>query len=100
MVKGDKIVDLRDSSIHIIETIDKYESITLVFTVGKKYIPISEVMKLDVYVAALAYKSSDIIVEEIRRIRNEVKREFRKQRRKDSFLNFFKKLFNLKNIFK
>lgn len=43
MNKGDKIVDIRDNSIHIVECVDVYDTVTLVFTEGKKYIPLESV---------------------------------------------------------
>jgi len=43
MVKGDKIKDLRDNSVHIVDSIDVYDTITLVFTEGKQYIPMENI---------------------------------------------------------
>jgi len=43
MVKGDKIVDLRDNSVHIIDSIDVYDTVTLVFTEGKQYISMENI---------------------------------------------------------
>ena len=43
MEKGDKIIDNRDNSIHIVNCVDIYETVTLVFTESKKYIPIESV---------------------------------------------------------
>jgi len=43
MNKGDKIIDVRDNSVHIVECVDVYDTVTLVFTEGKKYIPFNEV---------------------------------------------------------
>jgi hypothetical protein len=43
MIKGNKIVDVRDNSVHIVECVDVYDTVTLVFTEGKKYIPFNEV---------------------------------------------------------
>ena len=43
MEKGDKIKDIRDNSIHIVESVDVYDEVTLIYTEGKKYIPIESV---------------------------------------------------------
>ena len=40
---GDKIKDIRDNSIHIVESVDVYDEVTLIYTEGKKYIPIESV---------------------------------------------------------
>jgi len=40
MKKGDKIEDIRNGSTHTVECVDFYDEVTLVFTTGKKYIPI------------------------------------------------------------
>jgi len=40
MKKGDKIIDVRDNTEHIVECVDVYDEVTLVFTEGKKYIPL------------------------------------------------------------
>jgi len=51
MNKGDKIIDVRDNSVHIVECVDVYDTVTLVFTEGKKYIPIEcteEVNEFDI----------------------------------------------------
>ena len=39
MKKGDKIIDTRDYSVHIVECVDVYDTVKLVFTEEKKYIP-------------------------------------------------------------
>lgn len=39
MNKGDKIIDVRDNSVHIVECVDVYDTVTLVFTEGRNYIP-------------------------------------------------------------
>ena len=38
MKKGDIIIDKRDNREHIVECVDVYDEVTLVFTEGKKYI--------------------------------------------------------------
>jgi len=43
MEKGDKIIDKRDNSVEIVDSIDVYDTVTLVFTESKKYIPLSEI---------------------------------------------------------
>ena len=39
MKKGDNIIGVRDNSVHIVECVDVYDTVTLVFTEEKKYIP-------------------------------------------------------------
>lgn len=46
MKKGDKIIDVRDNTEHIVECVDVYDEVTLVFTEGKKYIPIESIRNL------------------------------------------------------
>jgi len=40
MKKGDKIIDVRDNTEHIVECVDVYDEVTLVFTEDRKYIPL------------------------------------------------------------
>lgn len=47
MKKGDIIIDKRDNREHIVECVDVYDEGTLVFTEGKKYIPIEFVKEID-----------------------------------------------------
>jgi len=39
MTKGYKFIDERDNSIHVVDSVDVYETVTLYYTQGKKYIP-------------------------------------------------------------
>jgi hypothetical protein len=36
----DKIIDVRTNTIHVVDCVDHYDSVSLVFTKNKKYIPI------------------------------------------------------------
>jgi ASC-1-like (ASCH) protein len=47
MKKGDKIIDVRDNTEHIVECVDVYDEVTLVFTEGKKYIPINQSININ-----------------------------------------------------
>lgn len=47
MKKGDNIIDVRDNSVHIVECVDVYDTVTLVFTEGKKYIPINQSININ-----------------------------------------------------
>jgi len=49
MEKGGKIKDIRDNSIHVVNCVDVYDTVTLVFTEDKKYIPIDFVGEVDMY---------------------------------------------------
>lgn len=100
MVKGDKIIDLKNNSVHIIESIDDYESITLVFTDDKKYIPISNVMEFNLYLNIIVDKYADTVADGLEKIRKEVNRKFERQRAIDSFFTSVKNLFKIKKIFK
>jgi hypothetical protein len=40
MKNGDKIIDVRDNTKHIVECVDVYDEVTLVFTEDRKYIPL------------------------------------------------------------
>ena len=53
MNKGDKIIDVRDNSVHIVECVDVYDTVTLVFTEGKKYIPINQSININEIADAL-----------------------------------------------
>lgn len=46
MKKGDKIIDVRDNTEHVVECVDVYDEVTLVFTESKKYIPIESIRNL------------------------------------------------------
>ena len=46
MKKGDKIIDIRDNTEHVVECVDVYDEVTLVFTESKKYIPIESIRNL------------------------------------------------------
>jgi hypothetical protein len=44
---GDKIFTKSKSSEHIVDSVDFYDNVTLVFTDDKKYFPIEDVIKID-----------------------------------------------------
>lgn len=102
MVKGDKIVDLRDNSVHIIDSIDVYDTVTLVFTEGKQYIPINHVKFVGELMKKMIEKFSSSIKPKNEKILTaaEFQKLYYKTKKKSQF-SFLKKVrFNLKNIFK
>ena len=48
MTKGYKFIDERDNSIHVVDSVDVYETVTLYYTQGKKYIPEQYVREYDI----------------------------------------------------
>ena len=40
MEKGTKIIDIRDGNQYVVESVDHYDDVTLIFTEDSKYIPI------------------------------------------------------------
>jgi len=48
MTKGYKFIDERDNSIHVVDSVDVYETVTLYYTKGKKYIPEQYVREYDI----------------------------------------------------
>lgn len=67
MKKGDKIIDTRDYSVHIVECVDVYDTVTLVFTEGKKYIPINQSININE------------MADELKRIHMEVRKELERK---------------------
>lgn len=69
MIKGDKIVDVRDNSVHIVECVDVYDTVTLVFTEGKKYIPVDSIrdMTLSEQVSMVLNNEPEILSEYVER---------------------------------
>lgn len=49
MEKGTKIIDIRDGKQYVVESVDHYETVTLVYTECKKYIPETNVRDLSEY---------------------------------------------------
>ena len=77
MEKGDKIKDIRDNSIHIVESVDVYDEITLIYTEGKKYIPMDKVKNVTLTEEIVEVLNEDtLVVEEF--IKNSVISEFEK----------------------
>jgi len=74
MIKGDKIVDVRNNSVHTVECIDVYDTVTLVFTEDKKYIPFNDVREFTI---------KDILLD--KDFINIVK-EYKKEKLKEKFL--------------
>lgn len=72
MKKGDKLVDKRDNTIHIVECVDVYETVTLVFTEEKKYIPLENLREFTMEDVMLDKDFVDMIKErEKQRLREE-----------------------------
>lgn len=72
MIKGDKIVDVRDNSVHIVECVDVYDTVTLVFTEEKKYIPVENLREFTMEDVMLDKDFVDMIKErEKQRLREE-----------------------------
>lgn len=67
MKKGDNIIDVRDNSVHIVECVDVYDTVTLVFTEGKKYIPINQSININE------------IADELKKIQIEANKEFERK---------------------
>lgn len=63
MEKGDKIIDKRDNTIHIVECVDVYDEVTLVFTESKKYIPVENLREFTMEDMMLDKKLVDMIKE-------------------------------------
>lgn len=49
MEKGTKIIDIRDGNQYVVESVDHYDTVTLVYTKCKKYIPETNVRDLSEY---------------------------------------------------
>lgn len=64
MNKGDKIVDVRDNTVHIVESVDVYDTVTLVFTESKKYIPFNHIRDFTVSDVLLDEEFVNLIKEE------------------------------------
>jgi len=73
MIKGDKIVDVRDNSVHIVECVDVYDTVTLVFTEGKKYIPEDNVISFN----QIINENASLIKDELVKIQLEARKEFK-----------------------
>ena len=77
MEKGDKIKDIRDNSIHIVESVDVYDEVTLIYTEGKKYIPMDKVKEITLTEEIVETLNKDtLVVEEY--IENSVISKFEK----------------------
>lgn len=77
MEKGDKIKDIRDNSIHIVESVDVYDEVTLIYTEGKKYIPVDKVKNMTLTEEIVEVLNEDtLVVEEF--IKNSVISKFEK----------------------
>lgn len=77
MEKGDKIKDIRDNSIHIVESVDVYDEVTLIYTEGKKYIPMDKVKNITLTEEIVEVLNEDtLVVEEF--IKNSVISKFEK----------------------
>ena len=73
MNKGDKIIDVRDNSVHIVECVDVYDTVTLVFTEGKKYIPKDSVISLN----QIINENAESIKNELVNIQLEARKELK-----------------------
>lgn len=75
MIKGNSILDKRDNTLHVVECVDVYDEVTLVFTEGKKYIPIDKTTNI----TDVVDREASTIAEELKRFRLETRRIFKEK---------------------
>ncbi len=85
MEKGDKIKDIKNGSIHIIESIESFNDNTVIFTEDSKCLPIEQVSIMNI-----VESYSDLCVNTINEGLKKVNEDFRKRMNKKYGINFNK----------
>jgi len=85
MEKGDKIKDIKNGSIHIIESIESFNDNTVIFTEDSKCLPIEQVSIMNI-----VESYSDLCVNTINEGLKKVNENFRKSMNEKYGINFNK----------